>query len=154
MFSFLAYIKFLFTSSDQHGVHSPFVYQYTTQCLYSKQKKSKNKTENVFLKSIDYFNFKTIKTDNKGLILTQDHYSQIPYDLVHLSEPKNAEIYLKNIHNDSMLLLKNIHKSIENEKIWRQIKNNKQVTVTLDLFYCGVIFFRKEQTKEHFKIRI
>jgi hypothetical protein len=36
---------------------------------------------------------------------------------------------------------------------WEEIKNNKQVTVTIDLFYMGIVFLRKEQVKEHFLIR-
>ena len=34
------------------------------------------------------------------------------------------------------------------------LKNHPKVKVSLDLFYFGVIFFRKEQAKEHFKIRV
>ncbi|MGB3948808.1 MAG: hypothetical protein WBM13_12550 [Bacteroidia bacterium] len=36
---------------------------------------------------------------------------------------------------------------------WEEIKNNNQVTVTIDLFYMGIVFLRKEQVKEHFLIR-
>ncbi len=33
-----SYIKFLRKSKNQHAVHSPFVYEFVTQCLYDKQK--------------------------------------------------------------------------------------------------------------------
>ena len=32
----LEYLKFFLKSSNQHGVHSPFVYDFTTKCLYKK----------------------------------------------------------------------------------------------------------------------
>ena len=37
---------------------------------------------------------------------------------------------------------------------WAQIKQHPKVTVTVDVFYYGFVFIRKEQQKEHFKIRI
>ena len=61
---------------------------------------------------------------------------------------------LKEIPNNAMLIINGIYKNkIENEK-WERLKNEDFVRVTVDLFYCGVVFFRKEQAKEHFKIRI
>jgi hypothetical protein len=51
-------------------------------------------------------------------------------------------------------LFENIHSDKKSEKIWNHIKNNKKVTVTIDTFLWGFVFFRKEQEKEHFIIRI
>lgn len=36
MFQIIAYIQFLLRSTNQHGVHSPFVYDLVTQCFYDK----------------------------------------------------------------------------------------------------------------------
>ena len=38
MFQIIAYIQFLLRSTNQHGVHSPFVYDLVTQCFYDKTK--------------------------------------------------------------------------------------------------------------------
>ena len=37
---------------------------------------------------------------------------------------------------------------------WTKIKQDSRVSVTVDHFYFGLVFFRKEQKKEDFKIRV
>ncbi|QCX00722.1 hypothetical protein FGM00_11615 [Aggregatimonas sangjinii] len=167
MHSILAYLKHILIATNQHGVHSPFVYDYLTKCLYVKHQRSKQKYINIFLKSIRYFNTKTllIVSDSNGLkqIAIQEfpelQFGVPPYDMVftEASDPKEiSEILLKNkeIHNDTVLVVNNIHKSKATELVWKQLQYDRKVTVTIDLFYCGMVFFRKEQAKEHFKIRI
>jgi hypothetical protein len=40
------------------------------------------------------------------------------------------------------------------ELAWKEIKKNKQVTCTVDLFFIGLVFFRKEfKEKQEFSIR-
>ena len=43
----IAYIKFLWKSKNEHGIHSPFVYDLVTKCFYDK----KNYQEYEVLKS-------------------------------------------------------------------------------------------------------
>lgn len=38
MYSAIAYINFFIKSTNQHGVHSPFVYSLITKCFYNKTK--------------------------------------------------------------------------------------------------------------------
>ncbi len=61
---------------------------------------------------------------------------------------------LKNqTHNRSLLVFHDIHWSEEMERAWRDIIADPVVHVTIDLFCCGLVFFREEQFKEHFVIR-
>ena len=54
----------------------------------------------------------------------------------------------------SVLVFDDIHWSAEMEKAWTEIKNDKSVTLTIDLFFIGLVFFRKAQKeKENFIIR-
>jgi hypothetical protein len=39
------------------------------------------------------------------------------------------------------------------KEAWQEIKNHSQVTLTIDLFWIGLIFVRVGQAKEDFKIR-
>ena len=167
MYRYIAFIKFLITSTNQHGVHSPFVYHYTTNCLYNKQRYKVPKHLNVLLKSISYFKTLNIELASpndgvKNLIL--NHFPKVvlndkPIDLIYVAAPQQDIIkkyfQQKNrLHNDSVVFINGIYKNKENTGVWEAIKNLEAVTVTVDMYYCGLVFFRKEQAKEHFKIRI
>jgi predicted O-methyltransferase YrrM len=51
---------------------------------------------------------------------------------------------LKCIGTDDILIFDDVHWSKEMEKAWEEIKNDKQVSCTIDLFFIGIVFFRKE----------
>jgi predicted O-methyltransferase YrrM len=60
---------------------------------------------------------------------------------------------LKISNENSLFIFDDIHWSKGMEEAWEIIKKHPQVTVTIDLFAIGLVFFRKEQAKEHFIIR-
>jgi predicted O-methyltransferase YrrM len=60
---------------------------------------------------------------------------------------------LEYANNDSVFIFDDIHWSDEMEQAWEEIKKNPKVTVAIDLFFLGLIFFRKEQAKENFIVR-
>ncbi|WP_158825230.1 hypothetical protein [Mucilaginibacter lacusdianchii] len=53
----------------------------------------------------------------------------------------------------SSLIIKNLHQRTTNEQVWKAIKAHPQVTVTVDLFWFTLIYFRQGQTREDFLIR-
>lgn len=57
------------------------------------------------------------------------------------------------IHNNTLFVFDDIHWSRGMEDAWKIIKDNSKVTVSVDLFFLGLIFFRKEQSKQDFTIR-
>lgn len=58
------------------------------------------------------------------------------------------------LHEYSILIFDDIHWSREMEQAWDEIKKDSAVTLSIDLFFIGLVFFRKEQTiKQHFSIR-
>lgn len=59
---------------------------------------------------------------------------------------------LENANKSTVFVISNVGLP-EISGAWEEIKNNNQVTVTIDLFYMGIVFLRKEQVKEHFLIR-
>jgi predicted O-methyltransferase YrrM len=62
-------------------------------------------------------------------------------------------ICLTRSHAESVFVFDDIYWSAEMAEAWRQIKAHPQVMLTIDLFYVGLVFFRKEQPKQHFKLR-
>jgi predicted O-methyltransferase YrrM len=61
---------------------------------------------------------------------------------------------LNNVHNDSVIIFDDIYWSKDMTAAWQQIIANEKVTVSIDTFQWGLVFFRKEQRKEHFVIRV
>lgn len=62
------------------------------------------------------------------------------------------EALLPTISNDSVWIFDDIHWSADMEEAWEIIKNHPKVSVTIDTFQWGIVFFRIEQEKEHFII--
>ncbi|MBL7917019.1 MAG: class I SAM-dependent methyltransferase [Bacteroidia bacterium] len=62
---------------------------------------------------------------------------------------------LKHKTESSVIVFDDIYWSDEMEKAWREIQNNSEVTISIDCFYFGIVFFRKEnKQKEHFRITL
>jgi predicted O-methyltransferase YrrM len=55
--------------------------------------------------------------------------------------------------NDSVFIFDDIHWSAGMEEAWTIIKKDPRVTVTIDIFQMGFVFFRKEQAKEDFIVK-
>lgn len=61
---------------------------------------------------------------------------------------------LTKTNKNSIVVFDDIHWSSEMEAAWETIKNNAAVTSSIDLFFIGIVFFRKEfKQKQHFAIR-
>lgn len=251
------YLQFLLKATNQHGVHSPFIYNLVTKCFYKKidlknwslflktkqqlldnrksikvtdfgsgskifkndvRKISKiakiagisNKKAKLLLKLMDFFkpenvleigtslglgtsaikignknakiitlegchetakvaknlfqknNFNTIEIitgDFKETVLKtieNKKFDSIYFDGNH-TKKATLEYFincLQTIHNNSFFIFDDIYWNQEMLEAWQEIKNHPKVTVTVDVFYFGIVFFRKEQAKEHFKIRV
>lgn len=160
---FLAYLKFLFLATNQHGVHSPFVYAFVTKCIYNKDNYSKKKGNNIVLKIIAYFKIVELNLQDKNKNLELEiahHFPETGYnydanDFIYFDNlNNNTDNYIednKKIHNETIVFINNIYKQ---KKTWNSLIDKDKITVSIDLFYVGILFFRREQVKEHFKIRI
>ena len=60
---------------------------------------------------------------------------------------------LEKANESTVFIFDDIYWSQEMMQAWTDIKNNERVTLTIDLFFMGIVFFRKEQAKQHFLIR-
>lgn len=60
---------------------------------------------------------------------------------------------LNKTHQNSVIVVGDIHWSKDMEEAWENIKSHPEVCVTIDIFDMGLVFFRKEMTNEHFIIK-
>jgi len=62
------------------------------------------------------------------------------------------EMCLAKIHNDTIFVFDDIHWSREMEQAWGTIVEHPLVRVSIDLYRVGIVFFRKECTKQHYVV--
>ncbi len=60
---------------------------------------------------------------------------------------------LPHVHQNTMLIFDDIYWSKGMKNAWEHIKQHQEVTLTIDLFWIGLVFFKPVKHKENFKIR-
>ena len=118
---------------------------------------------NTLLKAQEYFekfNLHNIQIHQKLFSEFLENTSE-KFDLIFIDGDHNGErtlgyfhSLLKNVHNDSVIIFDDIYWSKDMTRAWQKIIAHEKVTVSIDTFQWGLVFFRKEQIKEHFIIRV
>ncbi len=112
-------------------------------------------------------NFKKLKTKNIDLISGSfenelskvlDSLQKLDFAFIdgnHQQGPtiKYFEQCLSKTVNDSIMIFDDIHWSEGMEKAWEHIKQHPEVTLSIDIFFMGIVFFKKELSREHFVIK-
>jgi predicted O-methyltransferase YrrM len=86
-----------------------------------------------------------------------DNIPQIDFAFIdgnHRKDPtiRYFESCLKKSNNDTVLIFDDIHWSADMNEAWNFICSHKSVTLTLDMFQFGIVFFKKELSKQDFII--
>lgn len=83
------------------------------------------------------------------------------FDLIYLDGHHQKEATLRYfkrlldaVHNDSCLIIDDINWSLGMQQAWTEIQRHPRVSVSIDTFRWGIVFFRQEQQKEHFVLRV
>ena len=110
--------------------------------------------------SLNLKNIQLIEGDfDKTLPSIKNQFSVVDLAFIDGNHRKEPTLnYFKQILNCStqstILIFDDIHWSREMEEAWKEIQSHNSVTLTIDLFFIGLIFFRKEnKVKQHFVIR-
>jgi len=157
-----SYLQFLVKSTNHHGVHSPFVYNYITKGLYQQKKDFalSDKTNQWLLQSIQYFKPKAIYFSDKTLL---DNIKQTSKEIT--VKLQTADIILdrytvenrtrilqtiSNMSNSQLLLIATYSypKAFVNE-----LRKKPEITLVVDFYYGCLISKRIEQPKQNFFIR-
>jgi len=117
---------------------------------FAKQIILKNKSENIITINGNFNNEfpKLLKEiENLDLLYVDGNHS---YE----ATMKYFNLALTNKNSQSIFVFDDINWSNEMQKVWKEICLNKEVKLSLDFFYFGIIFFRTEQKeKEHFLLK-
>ena len=73
--------------------------------------------------------------------LCVDHQSQEIY-----------EALLARMSDSSLLMVEGIYQTKESRRFWNRILQDSRTGITLDLYYCGVVFFDHVRTKRNYLI--
>lgn len=159
---FLKYIYYYFTAVDKHGIHSPFVFQLYTRVIQTKKfcYNRRKKNNELISRLFTHFEPKIVveigshRLSKKSMTYHQD-FKNLKKNLtdfifIHKSTKENLKNALKYMHNDSVLVINDIHQSKEQ---WQFLQNHSKVNLSINLFEIGLIFFREQQEEQHFTIR-
>ena len=166
IYKFISYLKFLIKSTNQHGVHSPFVYNFVTKGLYTKNANSQlieefselknfnRKEVKVISKIIDYFRVDQILFQNQNTNLQLDQEKKMKLVFVKKPQLLQSLNISSNISPKFFIVVKNIYENKEATAAWLYYLQKTENIVSINTFSFGLIFFRPEQAEEHFIIRV
>ncbi len=87
--------------------------------------------------------------------------AQGTFDLVYIDGSHSKEQTLQNFqqlllykNEDTLFIFDDIYLNTSMTEAWREIVRHPEVTVSIDTFQWGLVFFRSGQKKEHFSIRL
>lgn len=119
---------------------------------------------NTLLKAGEYFkkfDIKNIQTHQQTFLEFLSKGTSEKYDLIFVDGDHNGErtlsyfnSLLEHVHNDSVIIFDDIYWSESMTETWKKIITHEKVTLSIDTFQWGLAFFRTEQRKEHFVIRV
>ena len=110
-------------------------------------------------------NFRELSLQNVSIetlldtLLTEAKRDKKTYDLIFVNDISEgiSDIYLKIsslLNEDTIVVFRDINSSSAINKSWTKIKHQATITISIELFGMGFVFFRKEQLKkEHFAVR-
>ncbi|MCD4794470.1 MAG: class I SAM-dependent methyltransferase [Bacteroidales bacterium] len=127
---------------------------YTIEACPETAKKTSENFEELNINNIHQI-IGNINDELPGLLNNIDKLDFVYFDGNHQKEA-SLNYYnqcLQKAHNDTIFYFDDIHWSKGMEEAWEEIKANKDVTLTVDLFFSGIVFFKKELSKEDFIVR-
>jgi hypothetical protein len=119
----------------------------------------------ILLRYISYFTPQTIELNGANDTLKKVLLEEFPFlefssssETIYFdlsSESLQPMFHLEDIDlNNKILFFDRIRQNKKTKKIWKSILETKDHFISVDLYYCGILFFKPTQAKQHFRIRI
>ena len=152
---YLDYMRHWFMANTRHGTHSPFVYRLVDEVIYAPAgpAEPRNKVERLVSRLLVHFSLP--QPYRPGLDPVPDRVDFVVVDPRHV-QPDGAllDMLRPRLHRGSVVAVVGIYRTGEMKKLWQTIKALPEVTVTVDLFRVGLVFFHEGQAREDFMIRL
>ena len=146
------YFNYYFNASNGkgHGVHSPFVFNFITDVLNSKELNEQAASTNKYRALVNGM----IAFYKPVVVMELEATPSNKANVLEEIENTDSNAAIKKVNTESILIFEGIHERKEIESSWEKIKMHKEVKLTIDLYKLGIVFFRQEQLeKENFTIR-
>jgi hypothetical protein len=142
--SFFKYLFFYRQAKTQHGVHSPFVFALVCSCFFCAEWKKQrffpwNKER---FKTLDLLFKKRLQN-----YFAAAAFEEVAFELHFIEDLSKTP--KQTINSKSVWVFSGINTTREQ---WQKI--NFEESVRLDFFFWGVLFFKADQAKETFLLRI
>lgn len=161
-------MRFLLRSTNEHGIHSPFVFSLVTKGLYASQEEWRGKKKSsVFMERIvAYFKpKKAVFFSNKPQNLDVLSYSHAEMkegdevDFIFIDETsrlgvEELAVCLSKLKNDAFVVIDKRARQDATQALWDGVVKSDAVSVSIDFYFYGMGFVRKEQLKQHFIVRL
>jgi predicted O-methyltransferase YrrM len=127
---------------------------YTFEGCLETLKVAKTTFENLDIYNVECIGGNIDLTLN-SLIKSLDQIDLAFFDANHREEPtlRYFEECLKLKTESSCFVFDDIYWSEEMKNAWKTIKNHPEVTISIDLFFVGLVFFKKGIKKQHFILK-
>jgi len=161
LFLFLQKIKYKLKAKNRHGIHSPFVYDFVEKILngrwpnrelryflFWKQAKLTSKQSLIIERIASYYDVHSIHFLGETVEIST-HNEGGKLDIY--ADPKQV---LPNVNHHDIIIVLNPYSSASQYIDWETLINKSSVSLSIDIYELGILFFREEfQVKQHFWLR-
>lgn len=148
------WLKHFVVANSRHGTHSPFVYRLVDEVIYADRRPGEpgDKVQRLIERLIRRFRPERLyKPDGQSNPAPVVDFAVIDGSGRGKNPRAELDALWPSFHPGSVLVLTDCHGRAK--ALWQSLKAKPDVTVTIDLFHVGLVFFRKGQAKENFIIR-
>lgn len=151
------YLRHVLTARTRHGTHSPFVYRLLDEVIYVRRQpgESDNRLSRLIHRLVRRFRPVSV-IGLSDCLSDREGEAETPLDMLIFDAASPLDHlwrYWPALHQGSVLVVTGIYRNDEALNLWRTIQATSGVTITIDLFHAGLVFFHAGQAREDFRIR-